>query len=167
MERRESAAQSTSDDAHGVDDRSAGTCDRASEARTDGAPCEGPGCLAIEVTANGGEAGLARRPVTAEETAQILKLHHAERWPVGTIGAQLGRHHDTIERVLAQAGLGVHKQSTRARLVDPYVPFVKETLEKYPRLRASRLWSMAKARGCQFAASWGHLRRAAAEIAPS
>jgi transposase len=147
MERRDASEESRSCAARDADGCSADTCDRASGARPGGAPCEHPGCLAIVVTADGGEAGLVRRPVTAEETAQILKLHHAERWPVGTIGAQLGRHHDTIERVLAQAGLGVHKQSTRARLVDPYVPFVKETLEKYPRLRASRLWSMAKARG--------------------
>ena len=147
MERRESTEESRSCVAHGADGCSADACARASGAHLGGGRCERRGCLAIEVTADGGEAGLARRPVTAEETAQILKLHHAERWPVGTIGAQLGRHHDTIERVLAQAGLGVHKQSTRARLVDPYVPFVKETLEKYPRLRASRLWSMAKARG--------------------
>ena len=90
---------------------------------------------------------MGRRPVTAEETAKILSLHHAEHWPVGTIGTQLGRHHDTIERVLAQSGLEVHKQSARGRLVDGYLPYLKETLAKYPRLRASRLWSMAKARG--------------------
>jgi len=87
------------------------------------------------------------RPVTAEESASILRLHHVEEWPVGTIGAELGRHHDTIARVLAQAGLGIHKQSTRPRLVDSFIPFLKETLEKHPRLRASRLWTMAKARG--------------------
>ncbi len=147
MERRETAAESTSVDARGVDDCSADARDRVSGSHPGGAPCERRDSLAIEVTADSDVAGLARRPVTDEETAQILKLHHAERWPVGTIGAQLGRHHDTIERVLAQAGLGVHKQSARARLVDSYVPFVKETLEKYPRLRASRLWSMAKVRG--------------------
>lgn len=147
MERREAVVESRSCDAHGADGCSADACDRARGADPGGARCERRGCLAIEVSADGGEAGLARRPVTAEESAQILKLHHAERWPVGTIGAQLGRHHDTIERVLAQAGLGVNKQSTRTRLVDPYVPFLKETLEKYPRLRASRLWSMAKTRG--------------------
>ena len=88
-----------------------------------------------------------RRPVTAEESATILRLHHVEEWPVGTIGVELGRHHDTVERVLAQAGLGVQKQSTRTRLVDPFLPFTKETLEKHPRLRSSRLWSMVKARG--------------------
>jgi len=85
--------------------------------------------------------------VTPDETASILRLHHVEGWPVGTIGAQIGRHHDTVEGVLAHAGLGVQKQVIRTRLVDPFVPFLKETLEKYPRLRSSRLWSMAKARG--------------------
>lgn len=90
---------------------------------------------------------MMRRPVTAEESAAILRLHHVEGWPVGTIGAELGRHHDTVEGVLAQAGLKVEKVSTRPRLVDPFLAFLKETLEKYPRLRASRLFSMVKARG--------------------
>lgn len=88
-----------------------------------------------------------RRPVTPEESATILRLHHVEEWPVGTIGKELGRHHDTVEGVLADEGLDVQKVTTRVRLVDPFVPFLKETLEKYPRLRASRLWSMVKARG--------------------
>ena len=88
-----------------------------------------------------------RGPVSADESAKILRLHHVEGWPVGTIGDQLGRHHDTVERVLAQSGLPVQKQSTRRRLIEPYLPFIAETLAKYPRLRASRLWSMVKARG--------------------
>ena len=88
-----------------------------------------------------------RRPVTVEEEATILRLHHVEEWPIGTIGAELGRHHDTVEGVLAHAGLPVQKVTTRPRLVDPFIPFLQETLEKHPRLRASRLWSMAKVRG--------------------
>jgi transposase len=88
-----------------------------------------------------------QRMVTAEESATILRLHHAEQWPVGTIAVQVDRHHDTVERVLAQSGLPVTKQSPRTRLVDPFLPFIQETLAKYPRLRASRLWSMAKKRG--------------------
>ena len=87
------------------------------------------------------------RAVTAKESASILRLHHAEKWLVGTIATELGRHHDTIERVLAQSGLPVSKSLTRARLVDPFLPFIKETLAKYPRLRASRIWSMVKQRG--------------------
>ncbi len=87
------------------------------------------------------------RAVTPEESAAILRLHHAEEWPVGTIAAQLGRHHDTVERVLAQSGLPVAKPTARARLVEPYLPFIHETLAKHPRLRASRLWAMVKKRG--------------------
>ena len=55
------------------------------------------------------------RRVTAEESAAILRLHHVEGWPVGTIGTELGRHHDTVEGVLAHTDLGVHKASTRTR----------------------------------------------------
>ena len=77
----------------------------------------------------------------------ILRLHHVEGWSVGTIATQLSRHHDTVERVLVQEGLPVDKQVARSRKVDPFVPFIEETLAKYPRLRASRLWTMVKARG--------------------
>ena len=31
--------------------------------------------------------------------------------------------------------------------MDPYIPFIKETLEKYPDLFASRLFGMVKERG--------------------
>ena len=88
-----------------------------------------------------------RQPVSADESAAILRLHHVEGWPVGTIAAQLGRHHDTVERVLVHGGLPVAKQTTRSRMVDPFVPFIEETLAKFPRLRASRLWTMVRARG--------------------
>ena len=77
----------------------------------------------------------------------MLRLHHVEGWPVGTIADQLGRHHDTVERVLVYGGLPVGKQIERARKVDSYLPFIEETLAKYPRLRASRLWAMVRARG--------------------
>ncbi|RYG87712.1 IS21 family transposase, partial [bacterium] len=87
------------------------------------------------------------RKVSAEECAAILRLHHAEKWPVGTIATEMGRHHDTVERVLSESGLPITKTVVRARLVDAYLPFLEETLGKYPRLRASRLWSMAKERG--------------------
>lgn len=91
--------------------------------------------------------GDLRSPVTPEESARILRLHHVEHWPVGTIATELARHHDTVERVLVQGGLPVRKQTVRPRMVDAYVPFLKETLTKHPRLRASRLWRMAKERG--------------------
>ena len=46
-----------------------------------------------------------------------------------------------------RAGCRSRKPSARARMVDPYLPFIQETLAKYPRLRASRLWAMVRKRG--------------------
>ena len=51
------------------------------------------------------------QPVSDEESAAILRLHHVERWPVGTIASQLHRHHDTVERVLAHGGIPITKQA--------------------------------------------------------
>ena len=82
-----------------------------------------------------------------ETEAQILRYHHAERWPVGTIARQLNLHRDSIARVLAQAGLPAIKRIHRPSAVDPYLPFILETLEQFPRLRASRLYVMVKDHG--------------------
>lgn len=37
--------------------------------------------------------------------AEIVRLHQAEHWPIGTIATQLRVHHGTVRRVLAQAGV--------------------------------------------------------------
>ena len=78
--------------------------------------------------------------------AQILRLRHAERWPVGTIASQLYVHHGAVERVLQEEGLP-KAPKLRASIADSYLPFISETLEKYPKLTAKRLWSMAHDRG--------------------
>lgn len=85
--------------------------------------------------------------LTPETEAQILRYHHAERWPVGTIARQLNLHRDSVARVLTQAGLPAIKQIHRPSAIDPYLPFVLETLAQFPRLRASRLYEMVKDRG--------------------
>jgi transposase len=82
-----------------------------------------------------------------DREAEILRLYHAEKWRVGTIATQLGLHHSTVKRVLAQAGLDAGRASVRPLMVDSYVPFIEDTLKKYPRLRASRLFVMVKERG--------------------
>lgn len=86
-------------------------------------------------------------PLTPETEAQILRYHHAERWPVGTIASQLNLHRDSVVRVLAQAGLPALGLIRRPSAIDPYLPFIRETLTQFPRLRASRLYAMVKARG--------------------
>ena len=84
---------------------------------------------------------------SAEIEAQILRYYHAERWRVGTIAAQLHVHHTVVQRVLAQAGLPRLGPPPRPSQIDPYLPFVVQTLEKFPTLMASRLHVMVRERG--------------------
>jgi transposase len=95
--------------------------------------------------------------------AEILRLHHAEQWPIGTIAAQLRVHHSTVRRVLAQAGVPVAKQA-RTSIAEPYLPFIVETLAKYPTLRASRLYAMVRERGYRGAPD--HFRAIVARLRP-
>jgi transposase len=85
--------------------------------------------------------------ISRELEAQILRLHHAEGWPVGTLARQLNIHHSTVRRVLGQAGIPAAHQYTRPLMVEPFVPFIQETLARYPTLRASRLYRMVRERG--------------------
>jgi transposase len=89
--------------------------------------------------------------------AEIVRLFHGEKWPVGTIAAQLGIHHTTVQRVLRQVGVEPKVVAPRPSMADPFVPFIVEQLEKYPALRASRLFEMVKARGYPGCAD--HFRR--------
>jgi transposase len=79
--------------------------------------------------------------------AQILRYHHAEKWTVGTIARQLHVHHSVVRRVLAQAGLPRVGRPPRPSQIDAYLPFIRQTLETFPTLTASRLYAMARERG--------------------
>ena len=83
---------------------------------------------------------------TPELEAEMLRLHYAEHWPVGTIATQLSAHPDQVRRVLGLADRRSPSQ-IRARLVDPYRPFIDDTLARYPKLRATRLYDMVRERG--------------------
>jgi len=79
--------------------------------------------------------------------AQILRYYHAEKWRANSIAQQLHIHHDVVFRVLAQAGLPRIGVPARSCQIDPYLPFIRQTLEKFPTLTASRLYAMARERG--------------------
>ena len=85
--------------------------------------------------------------IATELEAQILRLYHVEKWRCGTIARQLHVHHTTVARVLAQAGLPRHGAPPRATMIEPYLPFIRQTLEKFPKLTASRLYAMVRERG--------------------
>jgi hypothetical protein len=85
--------------------------------------------------------------IPTELEAKILRLFHAEKWPIGTIADQLVVHHSVVQRVLEQDGLPRPERKARPSIIDPYIPFITDTLKKYPRLCTSRLYSMVKERG--------------------
>jgi transposase len=96
--------------------------------------------------------------------AEIVRLHATEHWPVGTIARQLRVHHSTVRRVLAAAGVPVAPRAVRASIVEPYLAFITETLARYPTLRASRLYTMVRARG--YPGAPDHFRAIVARLRP-
>jgi transposase len=102
--------------------------------------------------------------ISGAREAEIVRLWHAEKWKIGTIAAQLGVHHDTVRRVLAQAGVAEGITTIRPSMIDPFVPLIRQTLEKYPRLRASRLYGMVKQRG--YGGGPDHFRHVIARYRP-
>jgi transposase len=102
--------------------------------------------------------------ISKEMEADILRLHHAEGWPPGTIAAQLGLHHDIVDRVLEQDGQLPTTQVARPSIVDPYLPFMHKTLKKYPKLTSSRLHEMVRGRG--YPGGPDHFRHIVADIRP-
>lgn len=85
--------------------------------------------------------------IDKQTEAKILRYHFVEQWRVGTIATQLGIHHSVVDRVLAQAGLPKVERSLRSSMIDPYLPFIIDTLNEFPTLTAARLYEMAKQRG--------------------
>ena len=83
----------------------------------------------------------------ADIEAQILRYHHAEKWTIGTIASQLHVHYSVVQRVLAQAGLPRIGPRPRRSRIDAYLPFILQTLEKFPTLTASRIYEMVRERG--------------------
>ena len=85
--------------------------------------------------------------IAPELRAQVLRLYQAEHWRVGTIASQLHLHRDTVKRVLAQACVMRCEPAPRPSQADLYLPFMVETLAKFPTLTASRLHAMVRERG--------------------
>jgi transposase len=80
--------------------------------------------------------------------AKIRRHFFAEHWKIGTIATELGVHHDTVRRAIASDTF--NRSPTRPvppSMLDPYKAFIQETLLQHPRLRATRLYEMIRARG--------------------
>ena len=101
--------------------------------------------------------------VDKETRTEILRLYHAEKWKIGTIARQLGVHHGTVRRVLRDAEKPLQRKPRRSKR-DPFIPFIQQTLKKYPKLPASRLYEMVCGRG--YRGSQSHFRRVVAPMRP-
>lgn len=86
--------------------------------------------------------------ISRDLEARILRLHGAEGWSIGTIARHLLLHHTVVERVVARKGRAPLRRP-RPRKIDPYLAFLSEQLERYPRLAASVLYRMCRKRGYQ------------------
>lgn len=83
--------------------------------------------------------------------AKILRLRHAEKWPIGTIARDCGVHHSVVRRVLAEkdsASEGAVPRKRRSR-IDAYLSFIVDLLRERPDLTAAVVYRMAQKRGYQ------------------
>jgi len=83
-----------------------------------------------------------------QREADRVRMWHAavERLADGDL--QLGGAiHSVVQRVIAQAGLPRIGGTPRPSRIDAYLPLIRQTLEKFPTLTASRLFAMAYERG--------------------
>lgn len=103
--------------------------------------------------------------IDVEQVARIRRLFFAEHWKVGTIAAELGVHHDAVRRAIDVDRFASGTRRVPASRLDPYKDFVREVLDRHPRLRATRLHEMVRARG--YAGSVVQLRRYVATVRPT
>lgn len=101
--------------------------------------------------------------ISPELRAQIRRYFYAEHWKIGTIAGELNMHPDTVRNALETQRLG-GAQPVRPSVVDPYLGFIRETLNEHPRLRATRIYHMIRERG--YNGSVVQLRRAVARLRP-
>lgn len=85
--------------------------------------------------------------VERQTEIEIRRLFFAEHWKRGTIASQLGVHSDVVDRVIGPLGPSPKNAEPRPSVLDPYRGFVLETLERYPRLVATRIYDMIVDRG--------------------
>jgi transposase len=102
--------------------------------------------------------------IPPEQIAEIRRLFFAEHWKVGTIAAALGLHPDTVRDAVETDRFNRAKIVRASTLTDPYIDFIRQTLERYPRLRATRIYQMVRTRG--YAGSVVQLRRVVARLRP-
>src|ERR1035437_1736402 len=101
--------------------------------------------------------------IPPETRAEIRRYFYAEHWKIGTIARELNVHPDAVRNAIESERFK-SMQPLRASIVDPYIEFIRDTLERHPRLRATRIYAMVRDRG--YTGSVVQLRRAVGRLRP-
>ncbi len=103
--------------------------------------------------------------IDPELRAAIRRLFYAEHWRIGTIAAELRLHHDTVARAVETERFVTGGCRVRPTMLDPYKALARSIVDEHPKLRATRLHQMLRARG--YAGSVVQLRRYLASVRPA
>jgi transposase len=101
--------------------------------------------------------------ISPETRAEIRRYFYAEHWKIGTIARELNVHPDAVRNAIESERFK-SMQPLRASVVDPYIEFIRDTLERHPRLRATRVYAMVRDRG--YSGSVVQLCRAVGRLRP-
>jgi len=101
--------------------------------------------------------------ISPETRAEIRRYFYAEHWKIGTIARELNVHPDAVRNAIESERFK-SMQPLRASVVDPYIEFIRDTLERHPRLRSTRIYAMVRDRG--YTGSVVQLRRAVGRLRP-
>jgi len=101
--------------------------------------------------------------ISPETRAQIRRYFYVEHWKVGTIASELGVHPDAVRNAIESERFK-NSKPLGVSVVDPYVEFIRQTLDQHPRLRATRIYQMIHDRG--YNGSVVQLRRTVARLRP-
>jgi hypothetical protein len=74
---------------------------------------------------------------------QIRHCFYAEHWKIGTIAKELGIHPDAVRSAI-ESNHFHRAQTLRACITDPYLPFIRQTLDQYLQLRATRICLLSR-----------------------
>src|ERR1035438_7676004 len=101
--------------------------------------------------------------ISPETRVQIRHYFYAEHWKIGTIARELGVHPDTVSLAIEAQRFG-GSPPLRPSILDPFLEFIRQTLDQHPRLCATRIYQMAQDRG--YSGSVVQLWRAVARLRP-
>src|SRR6266487_2328976 len=101
--------------------------------------------------------------ISPEIRAQIRRYFYVEHWKGGPMASERGVHPDAVRNAIETERFRSSKP-LGASVVDPFIEFIRHTLDQHPRLRATRIYRMIRDRG--YSGSVVQLRRTVARLRP-